>query len=352
MIGTILTGLFFTAPEVSADVKETGGHCVEKMAHIREMFVKPLKAIDKATPDKSAMRSQAFKVQGLARALEPRDALFEKISDEAKALEDALGDNSLHGELAEAAKAAGFEKGFIRFLNEKINKADAELDDFLKDEKWIGANPSRATRLGAEVFGFSFKSASKEQGKFLKAMKKEFKKLRKDAKKLEDLIEAETYDYEALEEGLHEFRRLLRWAAIMIQASAPYFHIEPHTGPTTADDARLIRDYSESPFTQLSPQAPHTVGIPQVDFYRLTYLIEALGELKNRGEAEYYLTKRWRKYSEEVLGQKISKSEARAFVRKKLGPSSADGIEKATQALYEYYRQHDTVKNIVAALDL
>lgn len=104
----------------------------------------------------------------------------------------------------------------------------------------------------------------------------------KNETKLKPLIFKKKYtDYE-IQEGLHEWRRMLRWVSIYYQAYPDLFTLNPEQ-PKNNEAKELKRQYLKDPFCILGPEKAKN-KLSSLAFYQLSDYIKRLGDLKSSAE--------------------------------------------------------------------
>lgn len=115
------------------------------------------------------------------------------------------------------------------------------------------------------------------------AIELEIKRIKdKTENKLKPLIFKKKYtDYE-IQEGLHEWRRMLRWVSIYYQAYPDLFTLVPEK-PHNNESKELKRLYLKDPFCILGPEKAKN-KLSSLNFYQLSDYIKRLGDLKSTAE--------------------------------------------------------------------
>ncbi len=151
------------------------------------------------------------------------------------------------------------------------------------------------------------------------ALKKEIKRIHKKTdSKLRPLMEKEKYGHEEIEEGLHEFRRMLRWVALYFQAYSPLFSLK-QSKSKGAKEKSLVKSYKNNPFCVLGEGS---VKVEAQAFYELSDLIVKTGTLKDEG----------------VLSMAIAESLNKTYKSKDL--------ESRTKKIYEVYEKSKVLKRL------
>jgi hypothetical protein len=152
-------------------------------------------------------RIQAFNLQALARLLQERDGMYNELKDDAKKLEDLIGEGRKWQDLLDQTSLSQ-EK--IKRYNKKLNEAKAELAESVSKD-WQNGKLARDWMKKIAVDSWS----KKVQAEYLaKQLKKELER-----------VETTEYDFIYGEEGdgLHEFRRNLRWPVMELDVLKDVF---------------------------------------------------------------------------------------------------------------------------------
>jgi hypothetical protein len=224
----------------------------------------------------------------------------------------------------------------IEKLNEKIRKTEEKLNTLLQDGGWL---EEKLQKFDAYIENCNFKYGQKYRLKIKKAYRKEVKKCIAFAKKLD-------CTFHVLETELHEMRRKLRWLSIYAQALEGMFQlktVQPTTLTTTTTSTSAANDQQpqasaipyngkymtpeviNSPFNKMPPPIDNLpiIYLDYHAFIALSYIINQLGHLKDKGLKNIILREELKKSKIEVqniLGDR--------FVRDKDTLASASQILK------------------------
>lgn len=121
----------------------------------------------------------------------------------------------------------------------------------------------------------------------LKAFKSEVKRIDEKINiRLKPLIMKDEHTLHEIEEGIHEWRRMIRWISIYMQGYKHLFYLTPSKHKKT--HAALIKKYAKSPFCILGNQ-DSPVKIKSTVFYKLSDYIVRTGDTKSKAEMDIYL---------------------------------------------------------------
>lgn len=195
-----------------------------------------------------------------------------------KDLEDALGAYSYSVEIKDYMAAKTQQQPEILTLNFKKAKKQfkREYKHRLKD---IAGSYQELMKL-------NWPKAEEVIPKFLNIEIKRI--LDKNKNKLKPLILKKQYSDFEIQEGLHEWRRMIRWVSIYFQAYKELFYLAPSQSKNK-EDLKLIKKYVKDPFCLLGPKtAP--LKISSLAFYQLSDFIKRVGDLKSEAEMVRTLT--------------------------------------------------------------
>jgi hypothetical protein len=196
---------------------------------------------------------------------------------EFKALEDTLGALD-HGDamFREFSSYKPLKKSAEKILLSRFNEEMGFLNDTLVNNGWLSGEKLREFESGLE--SLSWKENEEDLLSFAEGLLTELQKL-------EEKYRGGELDLYVLEEGLHEFRRRLRWISIYSSAAngAVQLRMVKTMGPEFGK--YCIKSVTESPFNMM-PRVPK--GIRPIEFqshyfYAMSWLINLLGELKDVG---------------------------------------------------------------------
>ena len=225
-------------------------------------------------------RTLVFRLEALCRIY--RDIHDKKFFKEwyrkFKVLEDALGNmdynESMHKEFSaykELKKVS--EENFKAHLDESA----VYVTNMLKNDGWLSGDAIREFVDGLN--SLDWLDAEEDRVAYANVICDELDKL------VIKYGNGEINPHE-LEEGLHEFRRRLRWVSIYAQVSDGLVQITPVKNVPNDVLKYCTDDIISSPFNAL-PKAQknqHTLTIQSHYFYAMSWLIQYTGELKDIGQ--------------------------------------------------------------------
>lgn len=260
-----------------------------------DIIIKELKMTQtKKTPFhllKKDVRGKVFAIEGVLRLYAktpPKEfnaleiAFVEKSLLKLKSLEDHIG------EFAFAIEGRDYAKKLRKNNSEmevNIEKAKNKFLVYLENEKTV----KDLEKIRKQIQTLSW---PKKDKKFVKSsIKKEVKRIDKKIKeRLSPLIFKKKYSSHEIEEGLHEWRRMIRWISIYIQAYTDYFYLKSNK-EKLQKNAILVKKYQHSPFCQLKGK---DIKLSAVKYYKLSDYILKVGDLKTKAELDLYLIEKYK----------------------------------------------------------
>ena len=249
------------------------------------------------TPEASAeklvagsARSGVFNLQGLARLYSDTDPKFDKARKRFKALEDGIGAYIKWDDLLEKAKKNKSADGVLKKLNSKRAAAKEALEKVLVSEKYIpkDGGPGYLTEFRAFLYAFPWKTVDEDRKIMLSTL----------SAQLEE-IKSTSYDFTHLENGngIHEFRRKLRWFSMEARALNGLVVLKPIAEgcPVEAYKDLPTSEYAKSKYGVLPSSAIEADPVPltpclyvkiAAEIARIGAIKDGVEEVDNNTEAE------------------------------------------------------------------
>ncbi len=232
-------------------------------------------------------RTPLFMLEGLAKLYSGihNPKKFEKIETHFKTLEDALGAIDYYDAFAkEMILDPEISAATIKFLQARTVEKTAFMNDLLTERKWIGENASRPQKIReklGEADWLDEKSEITEIEKFYVANIGKIKKFAGQYRK----------GFTELESQVHEIRRKLRWLSIYPQALQGCLQLTENSVKDKNLEKYLTPEIVNSPFNKMpAVGANKYVLVFERDYFlALSWMIAALGKLKDEGLREYVL---------------------------------------------------------------
>jgi len=263
---------------------------------IRARFQKPLDKLREALQSSTDpnvvvqnlragnLRGTTFALEGMLKFYEKRYTNLAGFRPILKRLEDQLGwylDSEDHLEWArKLGLTPETDPDVFKYLNQDRELNHQKLVDLLKNDHWIPdsqhAQGSTPQAIDLNLTMTKWDSLEDDHELVVRRLQHYVDK---------ELLEAQ-YDMKDLENGLHKFRREIRWLLIYMQTL---------NGQVVLDDRELGKKWQEilkdpvakSPFSKLpAPEAQdyHTF-FPRAFYLELTKAVKELGDAKDSGEA-------------------------------------------------------------------
>lgn len=228
----------------------------------------------------SQARNIFFKLEALSRIFKHihDKELFKSLQAEFKLIEDVLGQMDYYdGFIKDFSKDKTIPGAFLNYFKQHFEHATDQLSIMLKD---IPVHkPLYVTSVLKRLENATWMTdINKEKTAILNLIINAMDELQSDYKKGK-------LHFEDIEEGLHEFRRKLRWISIYVAATDGMFQlkkvklVQPDLKPYLTDEIVNL------PYNVLPPakKGEEPVYIESQNFYALSWLIQELGKLKDEG---------------------------------------------------------------------
>lgn len=225
------------------------------------------------------LRTPMFMLESLSKmyAQLHNKAFFTELKDRFKEVEDVLGAidyyaaflNEFHGDekIVESVK-----NYFGRKTEEKI----ALFNDVLIKGGWSSGKTIKKIDEGLALA--KWQSEEEEINSIEKYYQKQIKKIH-------EFIDETTFNFDNVEEDVHELRRKVRWLSIYPQAIRGAIQLHEESGSAEHLKEYLTEETISSPFNKLpmSKEISHHLYLEKNHFLALSWLISELGKLKDKG---------------------------------------------------------------------
>ncbi len=227
------------------------------------------------------MRTPLFMLEGLSRLykkIHPHQKL-KKLNEIFKDLEDRLGAIDYYDSFAkEFANEKRIPEAITIYLENKTLEKVEELNDDLKKNKWIGKNKNRLSKITKDLEKINWLSEKEDTAAVLNVYKK-------DIDKIIGKYKIPNFQFTDIENGVHEFRRQLRWLSIYPQALRGLIQLK-----SNADVPDFLNKYlTPEILSSLYNIMPDGSGLQEHIFlnnnyyYAISWMIAELGKLKDSG---------------------------------------------------------------------
>lgn len=228
----------------------------------------------------NGLRTPMFMLQATLRIFEKtyNSKDLEKRKEQVKTIEDALGAIDYYNAYAiELASNPNIKPGIIVYLKNQTEIKTQELNKILVDDNWL--NGKKIEKINKTINAIDWLSETQE----LAAIKQFYAKA---ITKIDEFIKVTTFDFDHVEDDVHELRRRLRWLSIYPQALLGVFqYSKSDEKPEAHLQKYLSEEIINSKFnimsTTLAIEKP--IEINKKYFYALSWIILELGKLKDEG---------------------------------------------------------------------
>ena len=203
----------------------------------------------------------------------------ESLMETYKEAEDALGKYDFENTTAQlllknSELPAAIKDGTL--LSKK--KALIELKQFLLKNKWLPDATHLVTAQTNKMEDILSVSFADFRDNFIDFLSKTARKTTEQYRKGE-------LDPHLLEEGIHEIRRKIRWISIYAKISGGIIQTQKNEKVNSEYKKYLTEEIISSPFIKLPlcPEGVEPITIRFENFAALSWMIQALGELKDEG---------------------------------------------------------------------
>lgn len=226
-------------------------------------------------------RTPLFMLEGLAKLYSGlhNKKRFEKIGENFKLLEDALGAIDYYDSFAKQFEQDKTVSGDItKFVSSKSLEKTGTLSDLLAKKGWIGKNADRLTKIRKKLVDADWLDEKAE----LKAIETFYQE---SIEKINDFAKSYKTGFTELETQVHELRRKLRWLSIYPQALGGCIQLTNTPSNDKKVAKYLVPEIVNSPFNKM-PEAGtngYVLTFNKDYFLALSWMISELGKLKDQG---------------------------------------------------------------------
>lgn len=204
---------------------------------------------------------------------------FERMRLSFKSLEDQLGKMDYYdGFIKEFSVQENFPAILLDNLRLHFEKEGKGLEELLKRDGWIDKANTTLNIIKGELADARWDSGLKERKKIGKVIIDEIQQIKSD-------YHSGALNFKDIENGVHEFRRRLRWISIYAQALNGLIQLKQVDVADPQLSDYLTKEVIESPFNKMPALPPgiEPLYIEAPDFYAMSWLIAESGKLKDEG---------------------------------------------------------------------
>ncbi len=227
-------------------------------------------------------RTPLFMLEGLAKLYSNihNKKKFQKIKEQFKLLEDAIGQIDYYDALAkEFVKNKKIPATLTKYLQAQSREKIQSLNEILGEKKWLVKDNGRIQKIKKKLAKADWQNAKHEIESIHELYKTTINKIL-------EFLNSKDFRFDDVENDLHESRRMLRWLSIYPQALRGCIQLSKAAGKIPE---HLLKYHTEaittSPFNTL-PDAgdlKHFLLFDQSRFLALSWMIAELGNLKDSG---------------------------------------------------------------------
>ncbi len=227
------------------------------------------------------IRTPFFMLEALSRLYKKMldKKKFKKLDVCFKGMEDLLGAIDFYD---------GFHKGFLArknmpgpvtdYLKSKMDEKSKKLNHLLKKENWIGKHNKKVEKIIKKLDKIDWPGEEEDTIEILHIYKYYINKINQNYKK-------SGLAFKDIEADVHELRRELRWLSIYPQALRGLIQFKEDNEPQNFLNKYLTSEIINSPYNVMpdgSALQKHIL-VNKNYFYALSWMIDALGTLKDSG---------------------------------------------------------------------
>lgn len=225
------------------------------------------------------LRTPMFMLEGLAKMYanlhNKKD--FSKIKEQAKEIEDALGVVDFY--ISFQKEFSSNEKIPIvikQFIDLKANEKIEVLNQILIKENWL--NEKRIDKVQKRLKKADWLKEEKE----INAIQRYYTA---EIAEINEFANSTKFEFDNVEEDVHELRRMLRWLSIYPQAMQGA--VKLFANRVTSENVKkyLTKEIINSPFNQFatSKELTYFLQLNKNNFISLSWMIAELGKIKDNG---------------------------------------------------------------------
>lgn len=227
------------------------------------------------------IRTHFFMLEGLSRlykTISP-NPFFSQCNREFKDLEDKLGAIDYYdGFYKEFSSNKKIPEKIINHIKHKKEEKTGELNEVLRKNNWLKKDNSHIQRIINKTESVYWLPDYYDTVAIKLAYAKEIKKILKKYK-------SNKYKFKNIENDVHELRRKLRWLSIYPQALCGLMQLTENNSDPGILQKYLTPDILQSHYNVMPSgnHFQHHILLSRNNFYALSWMIDALGKLKDNG---------------------------------------------------------------------
>jgi len=226
-------------------------------------------------------RTPLFMLEGLAKLYSGihNQKKFTKLKEHFKLLEDALGAIDYYDSIAkDLSNNKKVPLKITQYLQAQTREKLQHLNEIVNEKKWISESNERLVKIRKKLTEANWLVDEKEVDELNLFY----------GKAIYEIIEfthSTNYHFDNMEQDVHELRRKLRWLSIYPQALQGCVQLTNSKTKTKQFAKYLTREIINSPFNMMpnAGENQYVLMLNKDNFLALSWLIAALGELKDSG---------------------------------------------------------------------
>jgi hypothetical protein len=267
----------------------------------RQIFLQLVSTLEGQTPDEmltNKFRSQLFRTEGLAKLLTRYGGKkFEELNliyDQSKALEDILGEVDMLNSMAAVAEKVEAPKILKDHLQNQLKEAKEKSRALLDSNGWIsGKIQKKMKKAIAKLDWPKNKKMTRILAESLQEFTSENRKVIRDEliPKIKKAIDKNKFTEKILEEDLHDIRRRIRWMPILLNSLRGWLGYREQVPLSDRELSAIYAKQKDNPYNQVPTDVKSKIRISPISIYVLSEFIDEIGELKDRGERLFFMTR-------------------------------------------------------------
>ena len=204
---------------------------------------------------------------------------FSKINNHFKLLEDTIGAIDYYDVIAkDLVSNKRIPAEVINYLQAQSREKIQSLNEILTENDWLLTDKSRIAKIKKKLSEADWLNEEEEIEAIL-----EF--YGESIYEIVEFTESTNYQFDNMEDDVHELRRKLRWLSIYPQALRGAVQLGNNNTILKHLKKYCTKEITTSPFNKMPEQgmAQFTLVLEQQDFFALSWMIAELGNLKDSG---------------------------------------------------------------------
>jgi hypothetical protein len=231
-------------------------------------------------------RAVTFNIQALGRLYEDEDSIFDEMHKKFQKLEDDIGEYQKWKDLAEEGRAAGVSPDILKRLETNRDNGRAALEKTLVSTRFVATDPAGTAKLyipelRRKLQAYAWKDATADREDMRSRLIAEL-----------EVIRNAKYDFSHLEgnDGIHEFRRKMRWFSMEARALNGLVTLKPVSAPCPVPSYASIvnQPIAHSKYAVLPGAAtePNPFTLTPCLYVKVAKLIDDVNQVKAKEELE------------------------------------------------------------------